>query len=124
MSDVPGLDEREGHFRLGYVTALDGFRGLALLAVVLGHSRLDFFRGGVIGVHTFFILSGFLITCILVREWDQHGGIDLRQFYLRRARRIFPALTLVLIGYAVFLATQVLMRGLPFSALWNPLVSS
>ncbi len=83
--------------RLGYLPALDGLRAVAVLAVLLYHSYdLRMFRGGFLGVDVFFVLSGYLITCVLVSGHRNAGRIDLRNFWIRRARRLLPALFLVL----------------------------
>ncbi|MBT0769470.1 acyltransferase [Kineosporia sp. J2-2] len=83
--------------------ALDGLRGIAILAVVLSHALATRgFSGGWIGVEIFFVLSGYLITSILMNEWDARGEVSLRRFYYRRVLRLYPALiTLVMVG-AVF----------------------
>ena len=88
-------------FHLGYRRALDGLRGIAVLAVMSVHAGFNS-RGGLIGVEIFFVLSGFLISCLLIEEWDQSNDISLKQFYLRRGLRLFPALVamlLVVSGY-------------------------
>jgi peptidoglycan/LPS O-acetylase OafA/YrhL len=72
--------------------ALDGLRGLALLAVMGLHTNPSVLPGGFLGVDLFFVLSGFLITYLLVRERQKFGSIGLRQFYMRRALRLCPAL--------------------------------
>ena len=81
--------------RLGHRPALDGVRGLAIIMVVAGHC-LGLYEGwtqrGVLGVDLFFVLSGFLITSILVEEWQRDRSVNLREFYIRRGRRLFPAL--------------------------------
>ena len=83
--------------RLGYLPALDGLRAVAVVAVLLYHSYdLRMFRGGFLGVDVFFVLSGYLITSVLVSGYRSAGRIDLRNFWLRRARRLLPALFLVL----------------------------
>ncbi|MGH8984388.1 MAG: acyltransferase family protein [Acidimicrobiia bacterium] len=83
--------------RLGYLPALDGLRAVAVVAVLLYHSYdLRMLRGGFLGVDVFFVLSGYLITLVLVSGYRSAGRIDLRTFWLRRARRLFPALLLVL----------------------------
>lgn len=74
------------------VPALDGLRGLAVVAVVLYHGGVPFCQGGFIGVEVFFVLSGFLITALLLRERKALGGIKLRHFYMRRVLRLLPAL--------------------------------
>jgi len=85
--------------------ALDGLRGLALLAVMGLHTSPSVLPGGFLGVDLFFVLSGFLITYLLVREWQKFGSIRLRQFYLRRALRLYPALWgLLLVGGLATLA--------------------
>jgi peptidoglycan/LPS O-acetylase OafA/YrhL len=83
--------------RLGYLPALDGLRAVAVVAVLLYHSYdLRMFRGGFLGVDVFFVLSGYLITLVLVSGYRSAGRVDLRTFWLRRARRLLPALFLVL----------------------------
>ncbi len=76
---------------------LDGLRALAVLGVIAYHLQLGFAPGGLLGVDVFFVLSGYLITDLLVTEWQESGGIGLRDFWLRRARRLFPALFIMLI---------------------------
>jgi len=83
-------------FTLGYRKSLDGLRGIAILAVVLSHVRTFPFGGGFFGVDLFFVLSGFLITSLLLEEWRDTSDISLRSFYARRALRLLPALVLLL----------------------------
>jgi hypothetical protein len=83
--------------------ALDGLRGVAVGVVVLFH--LGRLRGGFLGVDLFFVLSGFLITSLLIVEHRSRGSIDLRAFWVRRARRLLPALLVVLAGVSVLLGT-------------------
>jgi peptidoglycan/LPS O-acetylase OafA/YrhL len=80
--------------------ALDGLRGLAVLAVVGFHGGAPLAGGGFIGVDVFFVLSGFLITSIIATEQLTTGGINLRNFYMRRVLRLAPALLLLLAVYA------------------------
>ncbi|MCU0311759.1 MAG: acyltransferase [Acidimicrobiales bacterium] len=87
--------------RFPHLRALDGLRGLAVVVVVLSHFTPGATPGGFLGVDLFFLLSGFLITSLLVSEWDSNGGIALGRFWIRRARRLFPALLLVLAVVAV-----------------------
>ena len=75
---------------------LDGVRGLAILLVVAAHSGLPVRWGGLSGVTLFFVLSGYLITSLLIREWDRWGSISLWRFWGRRALRLLPALLLLL----------------------------
>jgi peptidoglycan/LPS O-acetylase OafA/YrhL len=82
--------------RIPHLRALDGLRGIAVLAVVLYHFSPDVVPGGFLGVDMFFVLSGFLITSLLVAEREGTGHTALRDFWIRRARRLFPALLLVL----------------------------
>ncbi len=76
-------------------------RAIAVMAVLLFHAGLSWIQGGTLGVDVFFVLSGFLITSLLVAERDRTGRIGLGAFYLRRARRLLPALVLVLLFVAV-----------------------
>ena len=78
------------------VAGLDGLRGIAVLAVIIYHADLGILPGGFLGVDIFFVLSGFLITSILIQEISKTGKIDRAQFYLRRIRRLMPALFLML----------------------------
>jgi peptidoglycan/LPS O-acetylase OafA/YrhL len=97
--------------KLPYIGALDGLRAVAVCAVLLYHSGLGWFPGGYLGVEVFFVLSGYLITSLLLGEWRETGSIDLRSFWFRRARRLLPELFVVLIvtlAYAlVFLHDEV-----------------
>lgn len=90
---------------LGYAVGLDGLRAIAVTAVLLFHGDVDWFQGGFLGVDVFFVLSGFLITSLLLRELRLTDRIDFTSFYLRRARRLLPALILTLLGAAVLAVT-------------------
>lgn len=83
--------------RLGYRPALDGVRAVSVLAVIAYHAHLSWMPGGFLGVEVFFVVSGFLITALLLGEHGETGGVDLRQFWLRRARRLLPALFTMLL---------------------------
>jgi peptidoglycan/LPS O-acetylase OafA/YrhL len=85
-----------GHRHLAYNPAIDGIRGLAVGAVLLFHNGFPWARGGYLGVSTFFTLSGFLITSLLVGEHQRSGRIGLTGFWARRMRRLLPASALTL----------------------------
>jgi len=95
--------------RLAYRPGLDGLRAIAVAAVFLYHSRIDWLPGGFFGVDLFFVLSGYLITSLLLVEWDAGTRIDLRRFWLRRARRLLPALVVVVL--AALLLAAIFARG-------------
>jgi len=90
------------HVRLPHRPALDGVRGLAVIAVMLFHANVAAVPGGFLGVDVFFVLSGFLITTLLVGEHQRTGRVDLVDFWLRRARRLLPALVVVLFAVAAY----------------------
>jgi peptidoglycan/LPS O-acetylase OafA/YrhL len=91
-------------FRLGHRPALDGLRGLAILMVLVSHMPNLGLTGGFYGVDLFFVLSGFLITSLLIEERRDTGAIRLPAFYARRALRLLPALAVVLGTIVVFSA--------------------
>lgn len=82
---------------LGYQPQLDGLRAVAVLAVVAAHTGVPALERGSIGVDIFFVLSGFLITTVLVEEYDREQCISMRNFYVRRFIRLFPPLAAVLL---------------------------
>jgi peptidoglycan/LPS O-acetylase OafA/YrhL len=84
-----------------YNPAIDGIRALAITNVVVFHTFPNTLRGGWIGVEVFFVLSGFLMTSIMLQEWQKFGTFDFRNFYIRRFLRVFPAL-LALVLFQVF----------------------
>jgi len=107
-----------------YRPALDGLRALAVAAVMLFHGGVGVLRGGFLGVDAFFVLSGYLITSLLLAERAETGRIRLGAFWGRRARRLLPALLVVLVAVAVagrYLLPDVevrLLRGDAFAALF------
>jgi peptidoglycan/LPS O-acetylase OafA/YrhL len=101
-----GVPSGGGHSGFRYAPGLDGVRALAVMAVFVYHlgttgDAAQPLRGGFLGVDVFFVLSGYLITSLLVVEARDTGRISIRQFYLRRARRLFPAMFAVLIVVGV-----------------------
>src|SRR5689334_20249276 len=97
--------------KIRYLPALDGLRAFAVAGVICYHGSLSWAGGGFLGVDAFFVLSGFLITTLLLREWRSSthgtewnavGRIDLKGFWTRRARRLLPALLLVLAAVAIY----------------------
>lgn len=88
--------------RLVYIGALDGLRALAVLAVLFYHADVVWLPGGFLGVEIFFVVSGYLITSLLLAEYRQHSSINFKQFWQRRARRLLPALFAMLIAVMAF----------------------
>src|SRR5687767_16010557 len=111
MLDAPDSRATPGRTAplLPHVPALDGVRALAVAGVVLYHAGVAWMPGGFLGVDVFFVLSGFLITSLLLAERNATGRIDLRRFWIRRARRLLPAAFLVIA--ASVLAAAVLAPG-------------
>jgi peptidoglycan/LPS O-acetylase OafA/YrhL len=114
--------ERSGGFR----PDVEGLRGVAILLVVLYHAHLSFMHGGFVGVDVFFVISGYLITGLLVREVERSGSISFKGFYARRVRRLLPALAVTLavtvvgavFNFAPWNLGEVLKAGIA-SALWS-----
>ena len=84
-----------------YIPAIDGLRAIAVIAVLLYHLGLDWIPGGFLGVDLFFVISGYVITRLLLDSIEISGGLDLRAFYLARLRRLLPALLFMLISTAL-----------------------
>ena len=91
--------------RLRHFPGLNGIRALSVLAIIAFHSGLSWIPGGYYGVDAFFVLSGFLITALLLAEWGASGSIDLRRFWGRRARRLLPALFLLVAVIGIVMAS-------------------
>ena len=117
---------------LGHEPALDGIREIALLLVTFWHypdeilgRRLEWLKAGHLGVDLFFVLSGFLITALLLKEYSRNGQISFRSFYRRRAFRLLPALILFLIAHAVWAMLTNIPSGLfsPGTDLTNEIAS-
>ena len=114
--------------RIPHLTALDGLRGVAVIGAMLYHAGISWIPGGMLGVDVFFVISGFLITSLLLSEHARTGRINLRAFWMRRVRRLLPAVVLVLLFVAItwglFLHEDVLslrrdvLFALGYSANW------
>ena len=89
---------------MGYEPSLDGIRAFSVIAVMLYHADIAWLPGGFLGVEVFFVVSGFLITSLLIEERESTRSIDLKQFWIRRARRLLPALVVMLSATAVYVA--------------------
>ncbi|NLW44574.1 MAG: acyltransferase [Syntrophomonadaceae bacterium] len=79
-----------------YMPGLDGLRAISVLAVIAYHLNLSWASGGFLGVGVFFVLSGYLITDQLIARWHDTGRIDLKDFWMRRLRRLMPGLFFML----------------------------
>ena len=89
---------------MGYEPSLDGIRALSVIAVMLYHANIAWLPGGFLGVEVFFVVSGFLITSLLIEERESNHRINLKQFWIRRARRLLPAFFVMLCATAVCVA--------------------
>lgn len=110
MGDPASRWDSRGAAPMPYLAGLDGVRALAIVAVLLYHAEIAWIPGGFLGVEVFFVVSGYLITALLVGERARAGRIDLKAFWIRRARRLLPALAVFLAGsyaLAVLLADDV-----------------
>src|SRR4029078_6520359 len=102
--------------RVPYLPGLDGMRAIAVVAVMLYHANHEWLPGGFLGVEVFFVISGYLITLLLMAERETTGGIKLLAFWGRRARRLLPALFVALflvLTYSMMFKSSVLgkLRG-------------
>ncbi len=116
-SSRPSTSPPSGGVALTYQPAIDGLRGLAVAGVLFFHGGFSWAVGGYLGVSTFFTLSGFLITTLLLAEHSRTGGVSLRAFWGRRFRRLMPASLLTLAGivllFGPFVATADQLAELP-----------
>jgi peptidoglycan/LPS O-acetylase OafA/YrhL len=102
---IPAIQEKDSTKRgTARVSGLDGVRALAVLAVMAFHEGMRAAPGGFLGVDVFFVLSGFLITDLLASYREEHGRLGLREFWIRRGRRLLPALAVVLIAVTAAVA--------------------
>ena len=85
------LISKADRYRLGYRGDIEGLRAVAILLVIAAHAGMPWLTGGFIGVDVFFVLSGYLITGLLLQEIKETGGLRLWKFYARRMRRLLPA---------------------------------
>jgi peptidoglycan/LPS O-acetylase OafA/YrhL len=118
---------------LNYLPAVDGLRALAVLAVLFYHAGYSWMPGGFLGVEVFFVISGYLVTSLLLSEYRREGGIDLRRFWRRRFWRLYPATFVAVVATMVY--TAVFLPGelaglrddalgaLLFGSNWQQLVS-
>src|SRR5436305_8797563 len=116
-----------------YVPGLDGLRAVAVLGVILYHINAPWAKGGMLGVGVFFTLSGYLITDLLLNHYRRHGRLGLGTFWLRRARRLLPALFVMLVVVSVltalFDASQIdsvrrqVISGAFYYANWSTIVA-
>jgi peptidoglycan/LPS O-acetylase OafA/YrhL len=104
-----------------YIPAIDGLRAVAVIAVMLYHLGLEWIPGGFLGVDLFFVISGYVITRLLLDSIQQRGGLDLRDFYMARIRRLLPPLLFMLIVTSIIVGlwapdtTKKFLIDAPFS---------
>ncbi|WP_338045193.1 acyltransferase family protein [Paenibacillus humicola] len=101
-AEMQASDQPSSEPERRYMPGLDGLRALAVLAVIFYHLNYGWAPGGFLGVAVFFVLSGYLITDLLAAEWREAGRIDLKRFWVRRFRRLVPALVVLLAAAAVW----------------------
>src|SRR5437588_5960695 len=99
---VKQVQRSPGRVQLGHNPALDGVRALSIIAVLLYHGGVSWAHGGFLGVEVFFVLSGFLITSLLIAERSRTSRIQLSRFWVRRGRRLLPALFALLLVIGVY----------------------
>ena len=122
MSPPQSTATTKSGFSLGYRSELDGLRGISILLVLGLHFVPRLFPGGYFGVDIFFVLSGFLITSLLLQEWSTRNSINLKDFYIRRALRLGPALGVYLLAlgaYAFIFLTRQSAHEVYTGILWT-----
>ncbi len=87
-----------------YIAPIDGLRAIAVIAVMLYHAGVNWIPGGFLGVDLFFVISGYVITRLILDSIEESSALDLREFYLARIRRLFPSLLLLIASTTVFVA--------------------
>ncbi len=95
---------RAGLSAVPYMPGLDGMRAFAVVAVMIYHANSSWLKGGFVGVEVFFVISGYLITLLLIAEHEKHGSVSMRNFWIRRFRRLLPALFLMLLLLSIWTA--------------------
>ena len=90
--------------RVPYLPGLDGMRALAVVAVMVYHANSDWLPGGYLGVEVFFVISGYLITLLLISEKERTSTVDMKHFWMRRARRLLPALFMMLLALTIWVS--------------------
>ena len=114
------MKSNSSELSLHYIPEFDGLRGIAVLGVLAFH--LGFIDGGYLGVDLFFVLSGFLITTLLIHEKETSGSISIQRFWIRRVRRLLPALLLFLI--VVGLLIQIYRETSSFIRIRNDMLAT
>lgn len=103
VSRVARIHNRKTADGRAYISGLDGIRALAVSAVIIYHLDSDWLPGGLLGVGIFFVLSGYLITTILLNGWERSGILNLKDFWIRRVRRLVPAMLVMVAGTGVWI---------------------
>ncbi len=104
MSALPTPSSAAELSRMPYLPGLDGLRAIAVIGVMIYHANHSWLEGGFLGVEVFFVISGYLITLLLIGEHERSGTVNLRQFWKRRFRRLLPALSVMMALVAVYIA--------------------
>ena len=109
-----------------YLPSIDSLRALAVLAVIIYHVDVNYLPGGFLGVDLFFVLSGYLISSLIIKEYKKTGSVNLYNFYIRRARRLLPAVYfMITVGLVVMvLFNEVLLRKSHLDAIFGYIYSS
>ncbi len=109
-----------------YLPSIDSLRALAVLAVIIYHVDVNYLPGGFLGVDLFFVLSGYLISSLIIKEYRKTGSLNLYNFYIRRARRLLPAVYfMITVGLVVIvLFNEVLLRKSHLDAIFGYIYSS
>ena len=109
-----------------YLPSIDSLRALAVLAVIIYHVDVNYLPGGFLGVDLFFVLSGYLISSLIIKEYRRTGSLNLYNFYIRRARRLLPAVYfMITVGLVVMvLFNEVLLRKSHLDAIFGYIYSS